>query len=68
MSLAGRADEAKKAMARMREIDPVLRVSNLKNLVPFRRPEDFAGLLRDYATQGSRSDQQLVIRADEVIE
>jgi hypothetical protein len=29
-------------MGRLREISPALRVSNLKDLWPFRRPEDFA--------------------------
>jgi acyl dehydratase len=28
--------------ARIRQIDPALRVAGLKDLVPFRRPEDFA--------------------------
>ena len=40
-ALAGRLDEARKFMARMRELDPALRVSNLKELLPLRRPEDF---------------------------
>ena len=30
------------AMARMRQIDPELCVSNIAAVVPFRRPEDFA--------------------------
>ena len=29
-------------MARLRALDPALRLSNLKDLLPFRRPEDFA--------------------------
>src|SRR5262249_12141747 len=42
-ALAGRADEARKAMARMRELDPDLRISNMKSRLPsLRRPEDFA--------------------------
>ena len=41
-ALAGRLAEAQKAMARMRQIDPELRGSNLTDLVPFRGPEDFA--------------------------
>jgi tetratricopeptide (TPR) repeat protein len=41
-ALAGRLDQAHKAMARLREIDPTLRVSDLRHLVPFRRPEDLA--------------------------
>jgi TolB-like protein len=39
--LSGRLADGQKAMARMRRIDPALRVAGLKGLVPFRRPEDF---------------------------
>jgi tetratricopeptide (TPR) repeat protein len=42
LAFAGRLTEAQKAMARMREIDPALRAAGLKDLVPFRRPDDFA--------------------------
>jgi tetratricopeptide (TPR) repeat protein len=41
-ALAGRVAEAQKAMARMRQIDPELRCSNLTDIVPFRGPEDSA--------------------------
>ena len=41
-ALAGRMEEAQQAMARLRQIDPELRISNLKNLTPLRRPEDRA--------------------------
>jgi TolB-like protein len=41
-ALAGRLDEAQKRMAHMRARDPVLRLSNLKDLLPLRRPQDFA--------------------------
>jgi TolB-like protein len=41
-ALAGRLDEAHKAMARLRQIDPTFRVSDLKHMLPFRRPEDLA--------------------------
>jgi len=41
-ALAGRLDQAHKAMARLREIDPTLRVSDLRHMFPFRRPEDLA--------------------------
>jgi TolB-like protein/tetratricopeptide (TPR) repeat protein len=41
-ALAGHMMEAHEAMARLRQIDPVLRVSDLKVLTPFRRPEDVA--------------------------
>jgi TolB-like protein/class 3 adenylate cyclase len=39
--LAGKLAEAEKAMARLRQLNPALRVSNLKDLLPFRRPQDF---------------------------
>ena len=40
-ALAGRIDQAEKLMAQMRNLDPALRLSNLKDLIPFRRPDDF---------------------------
>jgi TolB-like protein len=41
-ALAGHMEEARRAMQHLRELDPALRVSNLKNWFPIRRPEDFA--------------------------
>jgi TolB-like protein len=41
-ALAGRLAEAQQAMARLRQIDPSLRVSNLKDMTPLRRPDDRA--------------------------
>ena len=41
-ALGGRLEEAQKAMARMRQFDPELRVSNLEDRLPPLRPEDFA--------------------------
>ena len=41
-ALAGRLEDAQKAMARLREIDPDLRVSDLRDMTPVRRPEHFA--------------------------
>jgi hypothetical protein len=41
-ALAGRLEDAPQAMARVREINPTLRISNLKALEPLRRPEDLA--------------------------
>jgi len=38
---AGRMEDATKAMARLRQISPALTASNLKDLWPFRRAEDF---------------------------
>jgi TolB-like protein len=41
-ALAGQLMEAQQAMARLRELDPALRVSNLTEVFPLRRPEDLA--------------------------
>ena len=39
-ALAGRMPEAQKAVARILEIDPTMRLSNLQEFVPLRRAED----------------------------
>ena len=42
-ALAGRLEEAQKAVARALELDPDMRLSNLKDRIgAFRRPEDYA--------------------------
>ena len=41
-ALAGRPEEARQAMERLRQIDPALRISNLKDWFPIRRPEHFS--------------------------
>ena len=41
-ALAGRSNEAKKAMLKLRQLDPSLRISKLSEYVPIRRPEDLA--------------------------
>ena len=41
-AFAGRLSEAHEAMARLRELDPSLRVSNLNEVFPLRRPDDLA--------------------------
>jgi len=43
-ALAGRQDQAQKAIVRLRELAPALRISNLKDIQPFRRPEDLTKL------------------------
>jgi len=43
-ALAGRSTEAQKTMARLCELYPTLRVSNVKEWAAFRRPEDLARL------------------------
>jgi TolB-like protein/class 3 adenylate cyclase len=41
-ALAGRMEEARKAMTRARHLDPALRVSKVRDWIHFRRPEDLA--------------------------
>lgn len=41
-ALAGRLDEAQKAMRLLRRRDPALRISNLRELTPLRREQDIA--------------------------
>jgi hypothetical protein len=41
-ALAGRADEAQRAMRHLRSLDPALRISNLKDWVLLQRQEDLA--------------------------
>jgi TolB-like protein len=43
-ALAGKRAEAEKAMVRLRQINPALRISNLEHLLPIRRPEDLGRL------------------------
>jgi hypothetical protein len=38
----GRLDAAQEAMAKLRQLDPGLRISNLRNLQPIRQPDDYA--------------------------
>jgi len=45
-ALAGHLDEAQKAMTRLRQLDPALRISNLADILPpFRRADDSARLV-----------------------
>jgi TolB-like protein len=41
-ALAGRADEAGRAMQHLRQLDPALRISNLTDWLPIHRPDDLA--------------------------
>jgi TolB-like protein len=41
-ALSGRPDEARHAMDQLRELDPTLRVSNLRDWLPIHRPEDLS--------------------------
>jgi TolB-like protein len=51
-ALVGRNDVTSKAMARLRELDPALRLSNLKHLLPVRRPEDLNSLMEGLSKAG----------------
>jgi adenylate cyclase len=41
-ALSGRQEQAYKAVARLRDLDPALRLSSLKDVLLFRRPQDWA--------------------------
>jgi TolB-like protein len=41
-ALAGRTEEARRAMHHLRRLDPTLRISNLTDWLPIHRPEDLA--------------------------
>jgi tetratricopeptide (TPR) repeat protein len=41
-ALAGRLEKARNAVARSRQLNPMPHISNLKNQIPLRRPEDLA--------------------------
>jgi TolB-like protein len=41
-ALAGRTDEARRAMSHLRQLDSTLRISNLEDWLPIHRPEDLA--------------------------
>lgn len=43
-ALAGRAEEARRAVTHLRRLDPALRPSNLRDYLPIRRPQDLAVL------------------------
>ena len=41
-AMAGRLEEAQKAMIGVRQLDPALRISDVRQVTPIRRPEDLA--------------------------
>jgi TolB-like protein/Tfp pilus assembly protein PilF len=43
-ALAGNPSQAEKAMTRLRQLNPALRISNLQDMQPFRRPEHLTRL------------------------
>jgi hypothetical protein len=56
-ALAGRMDQAKSAITRLRQVDPALRVSNFRDLTPLRRPEDIAVYDEAIDPEAERSSQ-----------
>lgn len=53
-ALAGREDEARRAMHRLRELDPTLRISKLGEWLRIRRPEDLCILSEGLRRAGLR--------------
>jgi TolB-like protein len=51
-ALAGRTDEARQALRHLRGLDPELRISNLKDWVLLRRPEDLAVFTEGFRKAG----------------
>ena len=57
--MAGRPEQARKAIARLRQLNPALRVSNLKDQVgPHRRAEDLSRLKKDCGEPGCPNDRR----------
>jgi hypothetical protein len=50
-ALAGRTDEARRAMDHLRQLDSTLRISTIKDWLPIRRPEDLAAFADRWPTQ-----------------
>ena len=59
-ALAGKTAEAEKAMARVREINPALRISNLRDLIPIRRKRRFRTVGRG-AGKGRAARSELLL-------
>ena len=51
-ALSGRLDKARETMGRLREVDPALRLSQLTEVLPFRRPEDIARIVEGLRLAG----------------
>jgi hypothetical protein len=51
-ALAARLADAGRAVARLRQLQPQLRISDLIDLFPLRRPDDRGGGFRAYARRG----------------
>ena len=59
-ALAGQLEPAQNAVARVLELNPNLRVSNLRDLAPFRRVEDFAAFAKGLPPQSRPSGVRLL--------
>jgi len=56
-AIAGRLEQAQKAMARLRQLNPALRVSNLKNVLAlFTMPQILSDTEKDCAELGCRNE------------
>src|SRR5262245_33986505 len=51
-ALAGRMDDARRALHHVRRIDPTLRISNVDDWVVLRRPEDLATFVAGLRSAG----------------
>ena len=51
-ALSGRIDDAKAAWKALRQVDPTMRISNVRVKFPLRRDEDFARLAEGYRLAG----------------
>ena len=51
-ALAGRLEEAHKAIEHLHNLHPTLRISNLEELTPFRKPQDLARLVEGLRKAG----------------
>jgi hypothetical protein len=51
-ALSGRLEEAQKTMRYLLQLDPTLRISDLKDVYPFRRPEDLASVIEGVRKAG----------------
>jgi TolB-like protein/class 3 adenylate cyclase len=52
LALSGKLAEARAAMKTLRELDPVMRLSNVRKFAPIRRPEDLDRLIEGYRLAG----------------
>ena len=61
-AMAGRPDQAQKAMARLRQLNPTLRISNLKDVLgPYQHAEDSRDTKKDAASRVAGITSQPVV-------